>query len=141
MRLGKLAGAEFLLAQPIARFGIESYTPTTAVSLTLAHDLVIGPSTAGPLVGDIAEVGLMQQWSSLGAHLRLGMYRNASAFNQGDMGALGYSGEAGIDWSFTRELKLGIAGMRDARLNDRTIAAQVDRDVIQVRLTWEKARF
>ena len=34
-----------------------------------------------------------------------------------------------------------VAGMRDARLNDVTIEHQVDRDVVQLRLTWEKARF
>ena len=33
-----------------------------------------------------------------------------------------------------------VAALRDARINDVT-AAQVDRDVVQVRLTWEKARF
>jgi hypothetical protein len=129
------------ILQPVARFGIESYTPTTAVSLTLAHDLVIGPSTAGPLVGDIAEVGVVQQWRRLGAHLRIGMYRNASAFKQTELGALGYGGEVGLDWSFTENLKLGVAGLRDARLNDRALAQQVDRNVMQMRLTWEKARF
>ena len=129
------------IAQPVVRFGIESYTPTTALSLTLAHDLVIGPSTAGPLVGDIAEIGLVQQWQQLGAHFRLGMYRNASAFQQTQLGSLGYGGEAGLDWSFTRNVRLGIAAVRDARLNDVQTAAQVDRDVVQLRLTWEKARF
>jgi len=133
-------GAQGLL-QPVARFGIESYTPTSAISLTLAHDLMIGPSSAGPLVGDIVEVGLVQQWRRLGAHFHFGMYRNASAFNQGELGALGYGGEVGLDWSFTENLKLGVAGLRDARLNDRALAQQVDRNVMQMRLTWEKARF
>lgn len=136
-----LTGGARNVAQPVARFGIESYTPTTAISLTLAHDLVIGPSSAGPLVGDIAEVGLVQQWERLGAHLRFGMYRNASAFQQTQLGSLGYGAEAGLDWNFTRDLRLGIAATRDARLNDVQTAAQVDRDVVQMRLTWEKARF
>ena len=129
------------LVQPVARFGIESYTPTTAISLTLAHDLVIGPSTAGPLVGDIAEVGVVQQWEKLGAHLRAGMYRNANAFNQGELGSVGYGIEAGVDWNFTQDLKLGVAAVRDAQLNNIAVAQQVDRDVVQLRLTWEKARF
>lgn len=136
-----LTGGAQSVAQPVARFGIESYTPTTALSLTLAHDLVIGPSTAGPLVGDIAEVGVVQQWQRLGAHLRFGMYRNASAFQQTQLGSLGYGAEAGLDWSFTKNLRLGVAAVRDARLNDMQAAAQVDRDVVQMRLTWEKARF
>ena len=136
-----LTGGAQSVAQPVARFGIESYTPTTALSLTLAHDLVIGPSTAGPLVGDIAEVGVVQQWQQLGAHLRFGMYRNASAFQQTQLGSLGYGAEAGLDWSFTKNLRLGVAAVRDARLNDVQAAAQVDRDVVQMRLTWEKARF
>jgi hypothetical protein len=136
-----MTGGSQPIAQPVARFGIESYTPTTGVSLTLAHDLMIGPTTAGPLVGDIVELGVLQQWNRLGAHLHIGVYRNASAFQQLQLGALGYGGEVGIDWSFTRDLKLGVAGMRDGRLNDRTIAQQVDRDVVQLRLIWEKARF
>ena len=136
-----LTGGARSVAQPVARVGIESYTPTTALSLTLAHDLVIGPSSAGPLVGDIAEMGLVQQWQQLGGHVRFGIYRNASAFQQSQLGSVGYGAEAGLDWNFTRDLKLGIAATRDARLNDVQTAAQVDRDVVQMRLTWEKARF
>lgn len=136
-----LTGSTQGLVQPVARFGIESYSPTTAISLTLAHDLVIGPSTAGPLVGDIAEVGIVQQWEKLGAHLRAGMYRNANAFKQSELGSLGYGVEAGVDWNFTRDLKLGVAAVRDAQLNNIAVAQQVDRDVVQLRLTWEKARF
>jgi hypothetical protein len=136
-----LTGGAQSVPQPVARFGIESYTPTTAISLTLAHDLVIGPSTAGPLVGDIAELGLVKQWEHLGAHFRIGMYRNASAFRQSELGTLGYGGEVGLDWMFTRNLKLGVAALRDARLNNLALAQQVDRDVVQLRLTWEKARF
>lgn len=136
-----LTGGAQDVTQPVVRFGLESYTPTTAISLTLGHDLVIGPSGAGPVVGDIAEVGVVQQWQQLGAHLRVGMYRNASAFRQTEIGTLGYGGEAGVDWSLTKNLKIGVAALRDARLNDLALAAQVDRDVVQFRLTWEKARF
>lgn len=136
-----LTGGRDTVAQPVARIGLESYTPTTMLSFTLAHDLVIGPSTAGPVVADIAQLGVIQQWDRLGAHLAVGMYRNANAYRQTELGSLGYGGEVGLDWSFTRNLKLGAAAMRDARLNDIAEAAKVDRDVFQVRLTWEKARF
>ena len=127
---------------PVAQFGIESYTPTSALSITLRHDLVIGPSSAGPIIADIAEIGGTHQWDRVGGHIRLGMYRNENAFDAWALGSMGWSGEVGVDWSFTQDLKLGVAAMRDARLYDPTVAgALVDRDVVQVRLTWEKARF
>ncbi|MCA1825530.1 MAG: hypothetical protein ABR567_06960 [Myxococcales bacterium] len=130
------------MAMPVAKFGLESYTPSTAVSITAGHDLVIGPSSAGPIVGDIAELGVIQQWEKLGGHFRIGIYRNVNAFNASQLGTVGWGGEVGLDWSFTRNLKLGVAAMRDARLYDPAIAAPlVDRDVVQLRLTWEKARF
>ena len=128
-------------AMPTARLLLESYTPTTAVSITVAHDLVIGPSTAGPLIGDIAELGLIRDWEHVAAHLRLGMYRNAAVSHAVDIGALGYGTEVGLAWKFTRDLRLEVAALRDARINDVTIAEQVDRNVLQLRLTWEKARF
>jgi hypothetical protein len=58
-----------------------------------------------------------------------------------DIGALGYGTEFGLAWKFTRDLRIEAAALRDARINDVTIAQQVDRDVIQLRLIWEKARF
>jgi hypothetical protein len=128
-------------AMPTARLTLESYTPSTALAITVAHDLVIGPSTAGPLVGDIAEVGLIKDWEHFGAHLRAGVYRNADVSRAIDIGALGYGLEAGVAWKLTRDLRLEFAALRDARLNDVTVAQQVDRDVFQLRLTWEKARF
>ena len=129
-------------AMPVAHFGIESYTPSTAVSVTVGHDLAIGPNSAGPIVGDIAELGVIQQWEKLGGHFRIGIYRNQNAFAASKLGTVGYGGEVGLDWSFTRILKLGVAAVRDARLFDPTVAAPlVDRDVVQLRLTWEKARF
>jgi hypothetical protein len=57
------------------------------------------------------------------------------------MGALGYSAEASVAWKFTRDLRLECAALRDARLNDLALAQQVDRDVLQLRFVWEKARF
>jgi hypothetical protein len=137
-----LTSPEGAVLFPSLRFSIESYTPSTAISLTMAHDLMIGPTGAGPVVGDIAELGLIKQWLQLGAHARLGLYRNNSALHPvGGLGAIGYGAEVGVEWAFTRNLKLGIAALRDARLNDVTIEHQVDRDVVQLRLTWEKARF
>jgi hypothetical protein len=129
-------------AVPIGRFGLESYAPSTAISMTVGHDLVMGASKAGAIVGDIAELGVIEQWERLGGHVRLGLYRNVSAFEAGQIGTVGYGGEVGLDWSFTKNLKLGFAAMRDARLYDPAVAGpMVDRDVVQVRLTWEKARF
>ena len=128
-------------AMPVARLTLESYTPVTAVSVTVAHDLVIGPSTAGPLVGDVAEVGLIKDWEHFNGHLRVGMYRNADVSRAVDIGALGYGIEAGVAWKITRDLRLEAAALRDARLNDVTVAQQVNRNVFQLRLTWEKARF
>jgi hypothetical protein len=82
----------------------------------------------------------MYEFGRLSGHLRAGVYRNGGAYTN-SIGAIGYSGELAVDWSLTRELKIGIAGLRDARLNDVTTEHQVDRDVVQLRLTWEKARF
>ena len=58
-----------------------------------------------------------------------------------DIGSLGYGTEVGLAWKFTRDLRVEAAALRDARINDMTIAQQVNRDVIQLRLVWEKARF
>jgi len=128
-------------AMPTARLTLESYTPWTAIAVTVAHDLVIGPSTAGPLIGDIAEIGVIKDWERIGAHLRAGVYRNADVSRAVEIGALGYGVEVGMAWKFTRDLRLEFAALRDARLNDVTVAQQVDRNVFQLRLTWEKARF
>ncbi|HTO97797.1 MAG TPA: hypothetical protein VMK66_12185 [Myxococcales bacterium] len=128
-------------AMPTASLTIESYTPSTAISLTVAHDLVIGPSNAGPLVGDIAELGVIKEWQHFSGHVRAGIYRNADVAQVVDVGALGYGVEAAAGWKFTRDLKLEFAALRDARLNDVTVAQQVDRNVFQLRLIWEKARF
>ena len=125
---------------PTARFEIESVTPSTAIHLTLAHDLVIGAGLAGPLVGDLAELGVMYEIGRWEGHGRVGMYRNAWVHDAFSAGSMGYGGEIGVDWLLTREFKLGVAAMRDARLSDATVGRQVDRDVVQFRLTWERAR-
>jgi len=127
--------------QPVLRFTLESYTPTTAISLTVGHDLVIGPSNAGPLIGDIAEVGLTRDWEHVATRLRIGMYRNADVGHALQEGTLGYGAEVALGWKFTRDLRLEFAALRDARINDVTVAAQVDRDVLQLRFIWEKMRF
>lgn len=129
-------------AMPTLRAELNGYTPAFDVRLTFGHDLVIGPSGGGALVGDIAEVGFSRRWEQLSLHLRVGAYRNASVYDQWQPGSSGYGGEAGIDWAFTRELKFGISAERDARLYDPNAGAGVvDRDVVQVRLTYEKTRF
>jgi len=128
-------------AMPVLRFTLESYTPTTALSVTVAHDLVIGATSAGPLVGDFAEVGVMRDWEHLATRLRFGVYRNADVSRPVELGSLGYGAEAALGWKFTRDLRLEVAGLRDARLNDPAVAAQVDRNVFQLRLAWEKTRF
>ena len=128
-------------AMPTGRVQHESYTPGLALSMMVAHDLVIGPSSAGPLIGDFAELGVMRDWEHVAAHLRVGVYRNAGVSHALDLGTLGYGTEVGLGWKFTRDLRIEVAALRDARLNDVTVAQQVDRNVLQLRLTWEKARF
>ncbi len=126
---------------PTARVSLETYTPWTMLSATLSHDLAIGPSTAGPLVVDVAEVGVIRDWDHVQVHLHAGLYHNADVSRAVDIGALGYGLEGGVAWKFTPDLRLEAAALRDARLNDLTVAEQVDRDVFQLRFVWEKARF
>jgi hypothetical protein len=135
-----LTGAQGDWLHPTARFEIESVTPSTAIHLTLAHDLVIGAGLAGPLVGDLAELGVMYEIGRWEGHGRVGMYRNAWVHDAFSAGSMGYGGEIGVDWLLTKEFKLGVAAMRDARLSDATVGRQVDRDVVQFRLTWERAQ-
>jgi hypothetical protein len=129
-------------AMPTLRGELNAYTPAFDIRLTVGHDLVIGSSGGGALVGDIAEVGGTHRWDKLAVHARIGAYRNASVFDQYAPGTSGYGGEAGFDWSFTRELKFSVSALRDARIYDGNAGqGSVDRDVFQVRLTYEKARF
>ena len=131
------------VVQPTARFQIESYTPDSAISFLLAHDLVIGPSSAGPIMADVAELGLVRDWEHFQLNGHVGIYRNTTAFEvlNAPVGTIGYDAGAGMAWKFTRDLRIEVAAMRDARLSDPGTAALVNRDVMQLRLVWEKARF
>jgi hypothetical protein len=138
----RLATEQGTAVMPTLRAELNGYTPAFDVRLTFGHDLVIGPSGGGALVGDIAEVGFTRRWEQLQLHLRVGAYRNADIYNQWQAGSSGYGGEAGADWYFTRDLRFGISAERDARLYDpNTNNNLVDRDVVQVRFTYEKAHF
>ena len=69
------------------------------------------------------------------------MYRNSGLPSQFQaIGSVGYSGEVSLEYRVGREWTVGVAGLRDARLNDRDLLPQVDRDVVQMRLTWERFR-
>jgi len=83
---------------------------------------------------------LIRDWEHFTAYVRGGIYRNADVSRALELGALGYGAAAGVGWKFTRDLRVEVAALRDARLFDTT-AFQVDRNVFQMRLTWEKARF
>ncbi|HET7787253.1 MAG TPA: hypothetical protein VFL36_14880 [Myxococcales bacterium] len=137
-----VTGAAGEVVMPTARLGIESYTPDNLFSFTVAHDLMIGPTTAGPVVADVVELGWIRDWEHFALHLGTGIYRNIGVDNAYlALGALGYSAEGSVAWKFTRDLRLECAALRDARLNDLALAQQVDRDVLQLRFVWEKARF
>jgi hypothetical protein len=128
-------------AMPTARVSVESYTPTLAWEVVLAHDLVIGPTSAGPLLADVAEIGIIRDWEHFASHLRLGVYRNSSAFDLSQLGTLGYSGEIGVAWKLTRNVRFELDGLRDARIGNDLEAAVVNRNIVQLRFVWEKARF
>lgn len=132
-------------AMPTARAEINAYTPSYDFGFAIGHDLVIGPSGGGAQVGDVAEVAGTRRWEKLAVHLVVGAYRNASAFDQYSAGTSGYGGQLGIDWHFTRNLSLGVSAERDARIYDPTLPgnlqALVNRNVAQLRLTYEKAQF
>jgi len=92
-------------------------------------------------VGDVAELALLGNLGDFTGHLRAGVYRNADVPVQfAQLGAAGYTGEAAVDYHLGREWTVGVAVLRDARLNDVNVGRQVDRDVVQLRLTWERFR-
>lgn len=126
---------------PSARVELEAATPKEAARLEVAHDLIIGSSAAGPVAGDMVELLLTASRGPFDGGLRAGIYRNSSAYVLTQLGYVGYSAGCSLDWRFTREWKLGVAALRDARLSDLNVGQPVDRDVFQVRLTWERARF
>jgi len=126
---------------PTGKLEIESVTPSLAARLTVSHDLIIGASRAGALIGDLVEGATLITLGDVTAGVRLGVYRNSDLPSQFQaIGPAGYSGELSLDYRMGREWTLGVAGLRDARLNDTDVGRQVDRDVVQVRLTWERFR-
>ena len=103
--------------------------------------VIIGASRAGALIGDLVEGATLITLGDVTAGVRLGVYRNSDLPSQFQaIGPAGYSGELSLDYRMGREWTLGVAGLRDARLNDTDVGRQVDRDVVQVRLTWERFR-
>ena len=92
-------------------------------------------------MGDVAELALLGNLGDFTGHLRAGVYRNADVPTQFKLfGAAGYTGEVSVDYHIGREWTVGVAALRDARLNDVNVGRQVDRDVVQLRLTWERFR-
>ena len=124
---------------PTARLEIESITPTLATRLIVSHDLIIGAFRAGAVIGDLAEAAAIVNLGRFAAGLRAGVYRNSDLPSQFTaVGSAGYSGEASLDFRVGREWTVGVAALRDARLTDVNVGPQVDRDVVQMRLTWER---
>ncbi len=114
-------------------------TPGLAARLIVSHDLIIGASRAGAIVGDLAEVATLITMGDFTGGLRAGVYRNSDLPSQFTaMGPAGYSGEVSLDYRIGREWTVGLAALRDARLNDTDVGREVDRDVVQLRLTWER---
>jgi hypothetical protein len=125
---------------PTARLDIESYGHDLSARLTVSHDLVIGASRAGALVGDFADVSLHANFGDFSSGMRAGVYRNSDVPSQfRSLGSAGYAGEVSLDYHVTREWTVGVAALRDAGLNNFD-GRQADRDVVQMRLTWERFR-
>jgi len=140
------AGASYVTAspgsavEPVALLEIESAKHDSGVHFLVMHDLAIGAARAGAIGSDIAELGLFGTLSKFEGHLRAGVYRNTQIGNWVQLGAVGYTGEADLDYRFGKEWTVGVAALRDARLTDRDFGQQVDRDVVLLRMTWERAR-
>lgn len=132
--------------QPAARIELESQGEVSGFHLSVSHDLLLGANNAGPTVADLAEGSMFGELGHRGelahftGHVRAGIYRNADVRTPFTGGALGFDVEADVDWRFSREWSVGVAALRDARLGNYQNAPQVDRDVVQMRLTWEFAR-
>jgi hypothetical protein len=125
---------------PMARATLEVATPTSALHLTALHDLVLGPGRGGPLIGDLGEAAVSGNLSeSFVAHLRAGIYRN-TAVGSDVGGVVGYGAGVGLDWLFARAWTLGAGVGREARLSGDAVDHSVDRNVVQLRLTWEAPR-
>src|SRR3954463_439255 len=140
------AGASYVTGSPgsafetVAMLQIESATPVSGVHFLVMHDLAIGAARAGAIGSDLAELGLLGTLSKFEGHLRAGIYRNTQVGDWARLRALGDTGEAGPDHRCGKEWTGGVAALRDARLTDRDVGQQVDRDVVQLRVTWERAR-
>jgi hypothetical protein len=139
------AGASYVTGssatvEPIARLELETVAHGTAMHLLFLHDLAIGASRAGALGADLAEASFLGTLGKFEGHLRAGVYRNTAVGQWADRGALGYTGEVDVDYRIAKEWTVGLAALRDARLTDRDVGRQVDRDVVQLRVTWERAR-
>ena len=129
------------LISPTAKLELESVTPGLAAHLIVSHDLIIGASRAGALVGDLAELAMLANLGDFTGGMRAGVYRNAALPSQfTSIGSAGYTGEVSLDYHVGREWTIGVAGLRDGRLTDMDLGRQVDRDVVQLRLTWERFR-
>jgi|GEM_PF-1648471 len=146
MLLTNTAVANAQTLQPAARLELETLGEVSGFHFSLSHDLLIGASRAGPTVADLAEASAFSEWGHRGelahftGHARAGIYRNADVSTPFTGGALGFDAEADVDWHFSREWSIGVAALRDARFGTYQNAVQVDRDVVQMRLTWEFAR-
>jgi len=125
--------------EPVARFELESVLRDYAVHLIAMHDLSIGATRAGALGLDIAEADLMGKLGKFESHVRAGVYRNTAVGNFFQRGALGYGTELDVDYRIAKEWTVGLAAAREARLTDTTVTQNVDRDVVQLRVTWERA--
>jgi hypothetical protein len=140
------AGASYVtgntagLFEPVARFELESMLRNWGAHLIVMHDLSIGATRAGALGLDIAEADLLGKLGNFESHLRAGVYRNTAVGNFWQRGALGYGTELDVDYHIAKEWTVGLAAARDARLTDIDVGQQVDRDVVQLRVTWERAR-
>jgi hypothetical protein len=125
---------------PTARLEIQSFDRDLSARLIVSHDLIIGATRAGALVGDLAEVGMVANIGDFTTGMRAGIYRNAGIPSQfQSLGSAGYTGEISLDYHVTREWTLGLAALRDAPINSFD-TMRVDRDVVQMRLTWERFR-
>jgi len=134
-----VTGSQADAVEPVARFELETILKDYGMHLIAMHDLAIGATRAGALGLDIAEADLMGRFGKFESHLRAGVYRNTAVGNFWQRGALGYGTELDVDYRIAKEWTVGLAAARDARLTDTDVTQNVDRDVVQLRITWERA--
>jgi hypothetical protein len=126
--------------EPVVRLELESMLRDWGAHLLFGHDLTIGATRAGALGADLAEASLLGKLGKFEGHLRADIYRNTPVGDWATRGSIGYSGEVDVDYRVAKEWTVGVAALRDARLTDVDVGRQVDRDVVQLRVTWERAR-